>query len=194
MKKILSAVLSIALVLSLVFVAPASVNAATPSNATLLNTYASLFGHTGTCVYPAQWNDGNIRNFIKSQYNSITMENEMKPDAVLRSNTVSVAQAKSMGYVIPSNYTESTVPTLNWSVIDSMMKNAHDNGLQIRYHVLVWHAQTPDWFFKTNYQNYAGYVGKAQMNARLEFYIRSVMTHIFKSQYADTVYAFDVVN
>lgn len=193
MKKFLSALLSLALVLSL-FTGYTPVKAAAPSNATLLNTYASLFGHTGTCVYPAQWNDGNVRNFIKSQYNSITMENEMKPDAVLRSNTVSVAQAKSMGYVIPGNYTESTVPTLNFSTIDSMMKAAYENGLGIRYHVLVWHAQTPAWFFKQGYNSGAGFVGKSQMNARLEFYVRSVMEHVLNSQYANVVYAWDVVN
>ena len=195
MKKILSALLSLVLVCTLcVGFAPKTASAATPNNATLLNTYASLFGHTGTCVYPAQWNDGNVRNFIKSQYNSITMENEMKPDAVLRSNTVSVAQAKQMGYVIPSNYTDSKVPTLNFSTIDSMMKAAHENGLGIRYHVLVWHAQTPDWYFRSDYTSYGNYVSKAQMNARMEFYIRSVMTHVMKSQYAHTVYAWDVVN
>ena len=195
MKKILSALLSLVLVCTLcVGFAPKTASAATPSNATLLNTYASLFGHTGTCVYPAQWNDSNVRNFIKSQYNSITMENEMKPDAVLRSNTVSVAQAKQMGYVIPSNYTDSKVPTLNFSTIDSMMKAAYENGLQIRYHVLVWHAQTPDWYFRSNYSSSGSYVSKSQMNARMEFYIRSVMTHVMKSQYANTVYAWDVVN
>ncbi len=193
MKRFLSSFLSLALVVCLL-TGFTPVKAATPSNATLLNTYASLFKHTGTCVYPAQWNDGNVRNFIKSQYNSFTMENEMKPDAVLRSNTVSVSQAKNMGYVIPSNYADSTVPTLNFNTIDSMMKAAAENGLGIRYHVLVWHAQTPDWFFKQGYNNGAGYVGKSQMNARLEFYIRSVMEHVLNSRYADVVYAWDVVN
>jgi endo-1,4-beta-xylanase len=192
MKKILSALLTLALVCSL-FAGMPIVKAA-PSNATLLNTYASLFGHTGTCVYPAQWDNGSIRNFIKGEYNSITMENEMKPDAVLRSNTMSVSQAKAQGYNIPSNYTDSKVPTLNFSTIDKMMKAAAENGLQIRYHVLVWHAQTPDWFFRANYSSGSGYVGKSQMNARLEFYIRSVMDHVMNSQYANTVYAWDVVN
>jgi len=193
MKKILSVFLSLALVLTL-FTGFSVKAANVPSNANLLNTYASLFKHTGTCVYPAQWNDGNVRNFIKSEYNSITMENEMKPDAVLRSNTMSVSQAKSQGYNIPSNYRDSKVPSLNFSTIDSMMKNAYDNGLGIRYHVLVWHAQTPDWFFKADYNNNSYYVGKDQMNARLEFYIRSVMDHVLKSPYANVVYAWDVVN
>lgn len=195
MKKFFSALLTIALVLSLITVTPVQTTqaASVPGNANLLNTYGSLFGHVGTCVTPNQWNDSNTRNFIKGQYNSITMENEMKPDAVLRQNTISVAQAKSMGYNIPSNYTESTVPTLNFNTIDSMMKNAHDNGIQIRYHVLVWHSQTPDWFFRGGYGN-GGYVSKSQMNARMEFYIRSVMDHVMNSPYADTVYSWDVVN
>ncbi|SFR67763.1 endo-1,4-beta-xylanase [Anaeromicropila populeti] len=195
MKKFFSAFLSLALVLSLTAIAPANkADAAVPSNATLLNTYGSILGHVGTCVTPYQWNDTTTRNFIKSQYNSITMENEMKPDAVLNSSTMSVAQAKNMGYYIPSNYTESTVPTLNFNTIDSMMKNAYDNGLQIRYHTLVWHSQTPDWYFRTGYTSNGGYVSKSQMNARMEFYIKSVMYHVYSSQYASTVYCWDVVN
>jgi endo-1,4-beta-xylanase len=195
MKKILSTFLSLALVLSLLTFAPAKVDAASvPSNANLLNTYGSLFGHVGTCVTPNQWNDSNTRNFIKGQYNSITMENEMKPDAVLRNNTMSVSQAKGQGYNIPSNYSESTVPTLNFSTIDSMMKNAYDNGIQIRYHVLVWHSQTPDWFFRSGYSSNGGYVSKSQMNARMEFYIRSIMDHVYNSRYGNVVYCWDVVN
>ena len=189
MKKFLSAFLSLALVLSLITVAPAQTAkaASVPSNANLLNTYGSLFRHSGTCVTPYQWNDANTRNFIKGQYNSITMENEMKPDAVLKNNTISVAQAKNQGYYIPSNYNEATVPTLNFSTVDSMMKNAYDNGLQIRYHTLVWHSQTPDWYFRTGYSSNGGYVSKSQMNARMEFYIKSVMYHVYNSKYASVV-------
>lgn len=197
MKKFLSVFLSLALVLSLITVAPSATTAkaaSVPGNANLLNTYGSLFGHVGTCVTPSQWNDTNTRNFIKGEYNSITMENEMKPDAVLRNNTMSTAQAKSQGYNIPSNYTESTVPTLNFGTIDSMMKNAYDNGIQIRYHVLVWHSQTPDWFFRSGYSSNGGYVSKSQMNARMEFYIRSVMDHVYNSPYGKVVYCWDVVN
>ncbi|MBR3770679.1 MAG: endo-1,4-beta-xylanase [Clostridium sp.] len=196
MKKIISALLSFALVLSLFtgFV-PATVEAATiPNGANLKNTYTSLFGHAGTCVTPYQWNDGSVRNFIKGEYNSITMENEMKPDAVLRQNTISVAQAKNQGYYIPDSYKESTVPSLNFSTIDSMMKNAYDNGLQIRYHTLVWHAQTPDWYFRSGYSSNGGYVNQQTMDARLEFYIKSVMGHICSSNYANVVYCYDVVN
>lgn len=196
MKKIISALLSLALVFSLFtgFV-PASVDAATiPNGANLKNTYASLFGHSGTCVTPYQWNDGSVRNFIKGEYNSITMENEMKPDAVLRQNTISVAQAKNQGYYIPSSYKESTVPTINFSTIDSMMKNAYDNGLQIRYHTLVWHSQTPDWYFRSGYSSSGGYVNQQQMDARMEFYIKTVMNHICSSRYASVVYCYDVVN
>ncbi len=195
MKKFLSFILTFCLVIGLITVPSNQVDAATvPSNANLLNTYGSLFGHVGTCVTPNQWNDANTKNFILGEYNSITMENEMKPDAVLRQTTISVAQGKENGYYIPSSYTESTVPTLNFSTIDSMMKNAYDNGLQIRYHTLVWHSQTPDWLFRTGYTSYGSYVSKSQMNARMEFYIKSIMYHVYSSPYADVVYCWDVVN
>lgn len=79
---------------------------------TLLNTYGKAFGNVGTCITPRQLSDSGIFQFVKGQYNSITMENEMKPDALLNASTVSVATAKQRGYYIPANYTESTVPSI----------------------------------------------------------------------------------
>ena len=44
----------------------------------------------------------------------------MKPDSLLGgyANKISVSQAKSMGYYIPDNYKESTVPKINFDTVD----------------------------------------------------------------------------
>ena len=120
----------------------------------------------------------------------------MKPDAILGgyANQISVSTAKSLGYYIPSGYTESTVPKLNFDTVDKVMKICYENGLGMRAHTLVWHSQTPSWFFKYGYSSSNGYVSQSMMNARMEFYIKSVMNHVYSSQYGSCVYAWDVVN
>ncbi len=136
-----------------------------PSNATLLNTYGKTFGKSGVAIPAYKMRDRNVINFTKKEYNSVTAENEMKPDAVLGRNpkTISVAQAKSMGYYIPAGYLESTVPQLNFSSTDSMLTGA-------------------------------GYVSQSVMDKRMEMYIKTVLGHIYKSKYKDVIYAWDVVN
>ena len=77
----------------------------------------------------------------------------MKPDSLLGgyANKISVSQAKSMGYYIPDNYKESTVPKINFDTVDKVMKICYENGIGMRAHTLVWHSQTPQWFFKNEY-------------------------------------------
>ncbi|SET65748.1 endo-1,4-beta-xylanase [[Clostridium] polysaccharolyticum] len=164
------------------------------SDATLLNTYGKTFGKIGSCVTPNQLSNSNTLNAIKKQYNSVTMENEMKPDAVIGYDTMTVAQAKAAGYYIPSNYKESVVPKLNFNTMDSVMKTCYQNGLKLRAHTLVWHSQTPDRFFKTGFQSGGSYVSQAQMDARMEMYIKTIMHHVYDSQYGSVVYAWDVAN
>ena len=50
---------------------------------TLLNTYGSTYGYSGTCINLYQLRDANQLAFLKKHFNSITLENEMKPDALL---------------------------------------------------------------------------------------------------------------
>ncbi|SFS02053.1 endo-1,4-beta-xylanase [Anaeromicropila populeti] len=196
MKKILSVFLSLLLIVGTLAVAPfTTAKAATvPSNATLLNTYGKLFGYTGTCITPSQLSNSSILNFVKSQYNSITLENEMKPDAILTTGRISVSEAKNLGYYIPSGYTESTVPKLNFTNVDNVMKTCYQNGIKMRAHTLCWHSQTPDWYFRSGYSSSGSYVSQSVMNTRLEFYIKSVINHVYTSQYGSVVYAWDVVN
>jgi endo-1,4-beta-xylanase len=118
----------------------------------------------------------------------------MKPDAVLNKSCISVAEAKNRGYYIPDNYKEDVVPTLNFSNVDEVLRICAKNNLKLRYHTLVWHSQSPDWFFRTGYSTSGVFVSPEVMDARMEFYIRSVMEHVYNSEYGYVVYAWDVVN
>lgn len=172
------------------------VTQAATADQNLLNTYGAKYNRSGTCVNLYQLQNQATLNTIKQRYNSITLENEMKPDALLGSSPtlISVAEAKALGYYIPSGYTESTVPKINFGTVDKVLKIAYDNGLGVRAHTLVWHGQTPSWLFKTGYNGGAGLVNQSVMNARMEFYIKTVMNHVYSSQYGSVVYAWDVVN
>ena len=104
----------------------------------------------------------------------------MKPDAILGSSAklISVADAKKKGYYTPAGYTESTVPELAFTTVDKSLEAAKNNGLKMRAHTLVWHSQTPSWFFTKNYDG-SKVVPPAVMDARLDFYIHNVMGHVW---------------
>ena len=195
-KKIVKECFSIMLVAAmLILLLPIQAYAAQTTQ-TLRSTYGSTYGHVGTCINYSQLTNQSVLNHVKSQYNSITLENEMKPDSLLGgyANKISVSQAKSMGYYIPDNYKESTVPKINFDTVDKVMKICYENGIGMRAHTLVWHSQTPQWFFKNEYSASNGYVSQSVMDARMEFYIKTVMNHVYSSRYGSCVYAWDVVN
>lgn len=175
----------------------------TPS---IVNTYKNIVPYMGAAVNygksaPRELRTANTLSFIKKHYNSITLENEMKPDNILGSyaKTLTVAQAKAKGYYIPEGYSETTVPELNFKEVDGALKVAAQNGLKMRAHTLVWHSQTPGWFFTKEYKG-SSVVSTTIMDARLDFYIHNVMAHVMNQEKSLTgsagsiVYAWDVVN
>lgn len=83
-------------------------------------------------------------------------------------------------------YPEATVPQLNFKEIDGALSVAAKNGLKMRAHTLVWHSQTPSWFFTKNYQG-SSVVSTAIMDARLDFYIHNVMAHVMNREKSLTV-------
>lgn len=176
----------------------------------IYETYKDIFPYMGTCAnyygYGEKTNqliDEDKVAFIKKQFNSITLENEMKPDAVLGSSatklTVSEAKGSNYDYVIPENYAEENVPKLNFDTIDKTLEFCKNEGMKMRAHTLMWHQQTPSWFFAKNYSG-STKTDAATMDARLEFYVRTVMKHVIEKEIELTgeagslVYAWDVTN
>lgn len=199
--------------------APTANPAPTPvPSGTLLSALSPYVENVGTCVsystgggnWGGNWGggfwgradtdsqlfDANTTAFLKENYNSITAENQMKSSYILggSANLISVSEAKEQGYYIPEGYTENNVPTLNYNSIDSLMKYASENGLRIRYHGLLWHEQSSNWFYRKNYSDNAGYVTPEIMDMRIEYFIKNVMNHVYNSEYKDVIYCWDVVN
>lgn len=191
-KKLLGSVLALALLIG-VMLPCGKVEAA---QETLLNTYGSLFGYSGTCINLSQLRDANTLSHVKTHYNSITLENEMKPDAMLgySPKLITKEAAVNAGYYVPSSCTETYLPAINFDTLDEVLRICYENGLSVRAHTLVWHSQTPDWFFRVGYSKDYGYVSAAQMDIRMEYYIKSIMNHVYTSKYGKIVYAWDVVN
>lgn len=121
-------------------------------------------------------------DLIIQQFNSMTCGNEMKPDALLDREATKAGGTE-------------TCPVLSFKSCDSMLQFCVDNNIKMRGHTLVWHSQTPDWFFMEEYSNKpdAVFASREVMLERMENYIRLVMEYV-NTTYPGVVYAWDVVN
>lgn len=124
------------------------------------------------------------KDTITDNFNSITCGNEMKPSYLL-SQTASQAGLKD-----GSTYTS---PVLSFDAFEKTVNIAEENGMKMRLHTLVWHAQTPKWFFTEDYTNDGEFVSKDTMLLRMESYIKQVLEY-FKTEHPGLIYAVDVVN
>lgn len=189
---------------------PTATATAKPQDTTpaMKEIFKGVIDNVGTCLtYNQTWNkrkemqDASTMEFVDKHFNSFTLENEMKPDNMLnKKTTISVADAKAKGYVISDDYKESTVPELTLETIDGVLAIAKQHNIRMRAHTLMWHQQTPTWFFKKNYDDDEAVVDEATMNARLEFFVRTVMRYTMQKEKELTgevgsiVYAWDVLN
>jgi len=133
----------------------------------------------GTSVSPGELNSG--ADFLKKNYSSITPENELKPDAIIDQNA-----SKQKGNNVDTQ--------VNLSRAAQTLKFCESNGISLRGHTFVWYSQTPDWFFKENFDNNGAWVSKDIMDKRLESFIKNTFAAI-KQQYPKLdLYSYDVCN
>ena len=109
-------------------------------------------------------NQRNISNetqaaLIKNEFNSITAENDMKPEP-----------------------TEPREGQFNWQNADRIANFCRANGIKLRGHCLMWHAQIGRWMLDDN-------PTKEVFYARMKNHIQQIVT-----RYKDVVYCWDVVN
>ncbi len=139
--------------------------------------YMGPFFRLGTEVNARNIQNGQMANFIKQNFNSITCENEMKPDYICD-------RSKSSGDNIAIKL-DSAAPIL---------KFCEENGIGLRGHTFVWYSQTPGWIFNENFSDNGPMVSKDRMNKRLESMIKNTFDAL-KTQYPRLkVYAYDVCN
>ncbi len=133
----------------------------------------------GTCINAQVISGGRTQELILSQFNSVTMENAMKPDSILD-------QKKSQEE-------GSLVVTFNQDAV-TMMEWAKENGYAMRGHTLVWYSQTPEWLFHKDFDEANEYVDRDEMLARMESMMKQVFEQLEEMGYLDLFYAYDVVN
>jgi len=131
---------------------------------TLKQAYADAF-RMGTAVNDeiVRGEDAASQALVKQHFNSITLENSMKVEVL-----------------------HPTPDSWDFSAADEFVEFGRRHDMFIVGHTLVWHNQTPDWFFK----DAAGQpLPPAQLAERMRQYIGKVA-----GRYAGKVQAWDVVN
>ena len=96
-------------------------------------------------------NGRNVSNpeqmaLIKKEFNSITAENDMKPQP-----------------------TEPKEGQFNWEAADRIANFARQNGIKLRGHCLMWHSQIGEWMLGDN-------PTKEVFYARMKNHIQQVVT------------------
>ena len=100
---------------------------------------------------------------IKKNFNSITAENDMKPQP-----------------------TEPAYGQFNWENADKIANFCRSNGIKLRGHCLMWHAQIGEWMYK---DEKGDLVSKEKLFQNMKHHITAIV-----ERYKDVIYAWDVVN
>ena len=162
----------------------------------------------GTAIMSKEIDDNTLMELVEKHFNAVTFGNELKPDALFNYQLKNSVRTKTVQFdgqdlLVPE--VNDAGDSLDFSRADAMVdkilewNKAHPGKeIRIRGHVLVWHSQTPEWFFHKNYDINEDYVDKETMNRRLEWYISSVFDHYFgeaaNGKYDGLFYGWDVVN
>jgi len=143
----------------------------------LKDVYSSKFKF-GNILNGSTVNSSAMKQVVLREFNSITPENELKPDAT----------------IVANGSTDDNVKVQLNNGAKAIMQFCSDNKIPMRGHTLVWHSQTPDWFFRTGFTSSGTLVSKAVMKKRMESYIKNMFA-LIKSSYPNlNLYAYDVVN
>ena len=149
------------------------------SDAGLKDVFSSRFSKIGTCI---STRDLNNSDFVKKHFNSITPENDMKPENILDQSA-------------SQNYGNNVNPQVKLnSNLKTILDYAVKNNIPVRGHTLIWHSQTPSWFFKENFSNNGAQVSKQVMDQRMENFIKNTFAMIKQNYPTLKLYAYDVVN
>ncbi len=131
------------------------------------------FEYFGFAVTAPELQNPYIAEGLAHHCNSTTVGNEFKPDYILGK------EPSEFGSYLAGDGKKYQVPaSLFFDVVDASLAACRDNNLSLRGHTLVWHSQTPKWFFRENFKNTGALVDIPTMNARQEWYIRSLLEHI----------------
>ena len=121
-------------------------------------------------------------DLILRHFNSITPRFTLSPDSIL-----DMEASQELG--------ENVNPQISLSDrAKDLLSFCEENNIAIHGNTFVYHAYTPDWFFRENFRLNASYVSEDVMNQRLENMIKNTF-EILKTDYPNLeIYAYDVVS
>lgn len=152
----------------------------------------------GTSIVNSDLSDWDTMALVTRHFNAVTLGNELKPDAMFGYSGVCPGTETVM-----LNGEELVVPKLDYSRAEKTLNRIYDwnqshpdDQIKVRGHVLVWHSQTPEWWFHEDYDAKKPYADTETMNRRLEWYIKTMAEHFTgaDSKYHGMFYGWDVVN
>ncbi len=138
----------------------------------LAETYAEFFP-IGAAIEPHQ-TTGEWADLLKKHVNMIVAENAMKPASL-----------------------QPSEGTFQWERADRIVEFAKTNGMEIRFHTLVWHNQTGDWFFRDpEGKPMVDETDPAKREANKKLLLERLDRHVrtIVGRYKDVIKSWDVVN
>lgn len=136
----------------------------------------------GTCMSGRMLANTELRKITLDNFNSITAENEGKPEQIL--DQIACQELAK---------TDETQVAIKTAPFEKIYDYAEAHHICVRHHTFVWFDQTPQWFFRKNYDSNGALVSKSVMVARMENFIKTALETI-NSRWPGLVYAIDVSN
>lgn len=127
----------------------------------------------GAAIEPYQ-TSGLTADLLKKQVNLLVAENAMKPASI-----------------------QPTEGDFHWDQVDQIVNFAKENGMAVRFHTLVWHNQTPDWFFQdAEGKPMVDETDPKKREANKKLLLKRLDTHIrtIVGRYKNDIKSWDVVN
>ena len=169
------------------------------------NKYTGTYTHDKSWETPSELYYSEVQQGISKHANTITLGNELKPQFLLQWWDGDGFSQPTTTFTASNGKTIDVPDKLNGEALIYATLNAAKNaGVKMRGHVLTWHSQTPEGFFREKYSKDGALVSKEVMTARHEWYIKTVLDCVAQWEihngYAGKgtgnhlIWAWDVVN
>lgn len=169
------------------------------------NKYTGTYTHDKSWGTPSELYYSEVQQGISKHANTITLGNELKPQFLLQWWDGDGSSQPTAKFTASNGLTIQVPDKLNGEALIYATLNAAKNaGVKMRGHVLTWHSQTPEGFFREKYSKDGALVSKEVMTARHEWYIKTVLDCVAQWEihngYAGKgtgnhlIWAWDVVN
>lgn len=167
--------------------------------------YTGTYTHDKSWGTPSELYYSEVQQGISKHANTITLGNELKPQFLLQWWDGDGFSQPTTTFTASNGQTIQVPDKLNGeALIYATLNAAKKSGVKMRGHVLTWHSQTPEGFFRENYSKNGALVSKEVMTARHEWYIKTVLDCVAQWEihngYAGKetgnhlIWAWDVVN